>query len=104
MDKNVVVGLPIVHKISDLYSNEQIDLYTEETFLPRILVEIGFFKSNSEVRRNRPDLVLELSKIDFIFIKVGKKHLCITVGKPIEGIHDKTLLNDMIELHNKEVT
>lgn len=81
MDKNVVIGLPIVHKTSDLYSNEQIDSYTEETFLPKILVEIGFFKSNSEVRKNRPDLVMELNKLDFIFIKVGKKYLCLTVGE-----------------------
>lgn len=57
MDKNVVIGLPVVYKMSDLYCEEPIDLYTEERFLPKTLVQIGF-RSNSEVRKNRPDLVV----------------------------------------------
>ena len=29
MDKNVVIGLPVVYKISDLYCEELIDLYND---------------------------------------------------------------------------
>ena len=40
--------------------------YTEERFLPKILVELGFYPSVSEIRRNRPDLMVTLDNIDFI--------------------------------------
>lgn len=85
MDKNVVVGKPLV-ELYHLYGLDEtlcevIDLFTEERFLPKILVEIGFFKSNGEVRRNRPDLVRELNRLEFTHIKVGKKHLWLTVGE-----------------------
>lgn len=80
MDANIVIGKPIV-ELTELYLDEKIDLFTEERFLPRILVEMRVFKSVSEVRKNRPDLVKELNKLDFMHIKVGKKHLWITVGE-----------------------
>lgn len=80
MDKNVVIGKPIVD-LKELYGDEKIDLFTNERFLPNILVQLGFFRSNSEVRKNRPDLFIELNKLDFMHIKVGKKHLWLTVGK-----------------------
>lgn len=79
-DKNVVIGTPIV-ELSELYGDEDIDLFTEERFLPTILVSLGFFKSNSEVRKNRADLFINVNKLDFMHIKVGKKHLWLTVGK-----------------------
>lgn len=80
VNKNVVVGKPIVD-LKELYGDEEIDLFTDERFLPNILVRLGFFKSNSEVKKNRPDLFIELNKLDFMHIKVGKKHLWLTVGK-----------------------
>lgn len=80
MDKNVVIGKPIVD-LKELYGDEKIDLFTNERFLPNILVQLGFFRSNSEVRKNRPDLFVELNKLDFMHIKVGKKHLWLTVGE-----------------------
>lgn len=80
MNANIVIGKPIV-ELTELYLDEKIDLFTEERFLPRILVEMRVFKSVSEVRKNRPDLVKELNKLDFMHIKVGKKHLWITVGE-----------------------
>jgi len=80
VDANIVIGKPIV-ELTELYLDEKIDLFTEERFLPRILVEMRVFKSVSEVRKNRPDLVKELNKLDFMHIKVGKKHLWITVGE-----------------------
>lgn len=32
-------------------NNEEIHLFTEERFLPNILLEVGFFMSNSEVKK-----------------------------------------------------
>lgn len=80
MDINVVTGTPIVD-LHHLYSEESIDLFTKERYLPKILVEIGFFTSISQVRKNRPDLLISLNKLDFIHIRVGKNHLWLTVGE-----------------------
>jgi len=55
-------------------------LFTSERYLPKLLVDIGFFKSNSEVRKNRPDLVKELNTLDMLEIKIGKKIVWILVG------------------------
>ena len=79
-DINVVIGQPIVEP-HHLYGDEEIHLVTNERFLPKILVEIGFFKSNSEVRKNGPDLFVELNELDFKHIKVGKNHLWLTIGE-----------------------
>ena len=56
--------------------------YTEERFLPRILVDIGIYPSVSEIRRNEPELMIGLNKLDFIDnMKVSKKRrLWILVG------------------------
>ena len=56
-------------------------LFTEERYLPRILVAAGIAKSTNEVRKNRPELVKELNEIDFIQLKWGKKFLWIAVGE-----------------------
>lgn len=40
-------------------------MQTDKTWLPHALVDAGFFKSGSEVKRNRPDLWRETSPIDF---------------------------------------
>lgn len=57
--------------------------YTEERFLPKILVELGFYPSVSEIRRNRPDLMVTLDNIDFIDkLKVKKREwIWIAVGE-----------------------
>ena len=57
--------------------------YTEERFLPKILVELGFYPSVSEIRRNRPDLMVTLDNIDFIDkIQVKKREwIWIAVGE-----------------------
>ena len=46
--------------------------YTEETFLPKIMVDIGIVKSINEVRRNKPNLLINLDKYDYIEIKWGR--------------------------------
>jgi hypothetical protein len=89
--ENVVIGNPIIEP-SDMFSSDEEDwnnierektYYTEERFLPRILVKLGIYPSVSEIRRNKPELVINLDKPDFINnLKVSKKRrLWILVGE-----------------------
>jgi hypothetical protein len=87
--ENVVIGKPIVSPI-ELFSTGYYDwnnieaektIFTEERFLPKILVDIGFAPSTSEVRRNRKDLIKTLDTLDFLQIKYGKKRCWILVGE-----------------------
>lgn len=86
---NVVIGTPLVDPwmlladdATDWEVNEkQQTLFTEQRYLPAILKEAGIVPSISEVRRNRPDLVITLDKLDCFWIKWGKKRLYIVVGK-----------------------
>ena len=57
--------------------------FTEERFLPRILVDIGIYPSISEIRRNKPQLVVTLDHLDFMDgLKVSKKRkLWIVIGE-----------------------
>ena len=57
--------------------------YTDERFLPRILVNIGIYPSVNEIRRNKPELMIELNRLDFIDnLKASKKRrLWILVGE-----------------------
>jgi len=88
--ENIVIGNPIVKPYimfaSDIEDWDKAEkektYYTEERFLPRILVDLGIYPSVNEVRRNRPDLVVTLDKLDFLDnLKVSKKRkLWILVG------------------------
>ena len=89
--ENIVIGKPIVDPYimfatdeDDWERNEkEKTYYTDERFLPRILVDIGIYPSVSEIRRNKPDLMISLDKLDFINnLKVSKKRrLWILVGE-----------------------
>ena len=88
MIQNVVIGTPVCEPWL-MFSTTQEDwiqndirdtLFTEERFLPKILVECGIAKSINEVRKNKPDLVKTLNTVDFHEIKWGKKRLFIQVG------------------------
>ena len=89
MFQNVVIGKPIYNEKlligldeEDFEKNEkEYTLYTEERFLPKILVEAGLVKSTSEVRRNKPELFKALDKLDCLEVKWGKKRLYIVVGE-----------------------
>lgn len=89
MIQNVVIGKPLCEpelmfafNQADWEENEKSQtLFTEERYLPRILVAAGIAKSANEVRKNRPELVKELTEVDFIKIKWGKKFLWIMVGE-----------------------
>lgn len=86
--ENVVIGIPVVnpsaifsYDLDDWQNNEKAKTYyTEERYLPKILKDIGFVSSNSEVRRNKPNLCITLNKLDFIEVKWGKKKCWILVG------------------------
>lgn len=60
---------------------EPITMFTEERFLPKIMIEAGIVKSINEVRRNQPKLMVTLDKVDYLEIKWGKKRLFVGVGE-----------------------
>ena len=89
--ENIVIGKPVVDP-QQLFALDKDDwnrvekektYYTEERFLPRILVDIGIYPSVSEIRRNKPQLVITLDHLDFMNeIKVSKKRkLWIAIGE-----------------------
>ena len=90
--ENVVIGKPLVHPKELLAENdedwEKVEkektLFTNETFLPKILVEIGVSKSVNQVRKNSPQLniTFDISKPDFFKIKISKKRfLYVIIGE-----------------------
>lgn len=89
MIQNVVVGTPLINpellistNIDDWEDNEKSQtLFTEERYLPAILKEAGIVPSISEVRRNRPDLIMRLETLDCFWVKWGKKRVYIVVGE-----------------------
>lgn len=89
--ENIVIGTPVAEP-SLMFANDKDDwikneqdktYYTEEKFLPKILVELGIYPSISEIRRNKPNLMMSLNEVNFMNeIKVSKKRkLWILVGK-----------------------
>ena len=89
MFQNVVIGTPLV-PIWELISESENEfeasdkkntLFTNERFLPAILVETGIVKSRGEVRRNKPDLCVNLDKPDCFWVKWGKQRLFVVVGE-----------------------
>ena len=92
--ENVVAGVPIPEMgVIDMLAKDKDDwehiekektLFTNERFLPRIMVEAGIVKSVNEVRRNNPKLVRSLDEPEYLEIKWGKKRLFILAGE-VEG-------------------
>ena len=86
--KDIVIGKPICEPWY-IFCNEQDEwndikdnvLFTDERYLPKLMVDCGLVKSISEVRRNKPKLVINLDKPDFIEVKWGKSRLYIQVGE-----------------------
>lgn len=89
--ENIVIGNPIVEpssmfaKAEDDWNNVEKEktYFIDERFLPRILVNIGIYSSVNEIRRNKPELMVTLDKLDFIdCLKVSKKRkVWILVGE-----------------------
>ena len=88
--ENIVIGQPLVN-LSEIFSEDIDDwnsnesdktYYTNERYLPRILVDLGVYPSISEIKRNKPELVCTLDKLDFLMIRPKKKiPLWILVGE-----------------------
>lgn len=89
--ENIVIGTPIVEPCL-MFAKDEIDwkrveqektYFTEERYLPKILVALGIYPSINEIRRNKPELMITLDKIDFINeLKVSKKRkVWIQVGE-----------------------
>lgn len=80
--ENIVIGTPIVDP-KDMFASSDDDwnaiekektYYTDERFLPRILVNLGIYPLISEIRRNKPQLIQSLDNLDFIDgLKANKK-------------------------------
>lgn len=89
MIQNIVIGTPelspeemFASSHEDWLNNEiKMTLFTEERNLPRLLVQLGVFPSTSEIRRNRRDLIVDLTVPEFREIKIGKRKFYILVGK-----------------------
>lgn len=88
MFHNVVIGTPIIEPEKlialddkDWETNEkEKTLFTDIRFLPAIMKEAGIVNSTSEVRKNKPELMVTLNELDCLWIKWGKKFLYIIVG------------------------
>ncbi len=89
--ENIVIRNPIVDP-SLMFAKDEDDwnsikkektYFTEKRFLPRILVDIGIYPSVNEIKRNKPELMITLDKLDFInCLKVSKKRkVWILVGE-----------------------
>ena len=89
MFHNIVIGKPLVEpwelistSEKDFEKDDRSDtLFTEERFLPAILVMAGVVPSRSEVRRNRPELWRNLEEVDCIWVKWGKHRIFIVIGE-----------------------
>jgi len=86
--ENIVIGEPIVSPEEIFaYDKEDWDFmekektyYTDERYLPKILVALEIAPSISEIRRNRKDLMMNLHSLDYLELKYGKRRLFILVG------------------------
>ena len=89
MIMNVVIGKPLLspehflaYNMEDWLTVEKTQtMFTETRYLPAILKDVGIVPSISEVRRNRPDLIVTLDKPDCLWVKWGKKKIYIVVGE-----------------------
>lgn len=79
MIENIVIGKPLVDLHHLLGENKddtfflKSTLFTNERFLPNILKELGLIKSSSWVRKNKPNLMVELNETGCIDIQLSKK-------------------------------
>ena len=89
MFHNIVIGCPLVEPWRLISSSQEEwdrfdkrdTLFTEERFLPAVLVEAGIVKSRNEIRRNKPELCISLNHRDCFWVKWGKQKIFIIVGE-----------------------
>ena len=81
LPNNIIIGTPLVNLSQLGITQSEITITDEERFLPKLLVKYGFFKSTSQLRKNRSDLWRTLDKPDYEEIKIGHKRVWIVVGE-----------------------
>lgn len=70
-------GPDTISSVRDVVRNNErvygidITILTDETWLPLVLSQVGLFASNSEVRRNRPELWRDVQKNETIKFQWG---------------------------------
>lgn len=87
-DFDISVCRGIVHN-NERIAYIKIEVETSEAWLPLVLSTLGFFESNGQVKKNRPDLWRELEGnaiIDFPWCEVFIR-LCWP-SKEDNGVHD----------------
>ena len=75
---DIVIGKPLI-PLDELGIEEP--YVTQERNLAKIFVNLKVFPSLSQVRKNRPDLCVELNDIDCLDIKIGKRKYYVVVGE-----------------------
>lgn len=87
--QNIVIGKPLVSPV-ELLARDEVDwLHTEEKqtmfigerWLPAVLKAAGVVGSTSEIKRNRPELMIKLTYPDCFWVSWGKKKIYIVVGE-----------------------
>ena len=84
-----VIGKPLVEPWSLIsYNKEDFEkndkkytMFTEERFLPTLLVNAGIVKSKSEIKRNKSEFWITLDTLDCLWVKWGKNKIYIIVGE-----------------------
>ena len=94
--ENIVIGEPLCSPelmfaaTKEEWENVEKEktFFTQERFLPKILTQLDIYPSISEIRRNKPELMITLDKPDFIdgkdemgFRVSKKRKLWILVGE-----------------------
>lgn len=87
----VVVGhiLPSLEALGHAPAEDGEPLFTIERSIPRILASLKLAKSVSEVKRNRPDLDIQVSPNTTHFVKFGRHLLFIVGGFYTQEEHDQ---------------
>lgn len=75
---DIVIGTPLVSL--DTLGVED-PHFTNERNLAKIMVDLKVFPSMGQIRKNRPDLMIELNEFDCIELKIGKRWFYIIVGE-----------------------
>jgi len=78
---NIIIGKPLTSIKSHDITEDENTVFEEERFLPKLLIKYGFFKSISQLRKNRSDLWRELNKVNCEELKIGHIIVYIVVGE-----------------------
>ena len=79
---NIVIGEPLVNiEKLGIRQQEETVFEKEEIFIPKLLKKYGFFKSTSQVKKNRPDLWRELKDFEMTKLKIGHRRVWLIKGE-----------------------